>query len=72
MENQKRKWSTILIMAVMSITLIFGATGCVDNNKDGTIIVEDNNNAPANNGADVNVDVDTDANEPAATEVPAE
>jgi hypothetical protein len=69
MENQKRKWLMILILAVMSITLIFGATGCVDdNNDDGNVILDDNNNPPASDNSDVDVDVNTDKNEPATNE----
>jgi hypothetical protein len=71
MENQKWKWVTILIMAVMSITLIFGVTGCADDNNDGNVIIDDNKDAPANDKTDVNVDVDADTNKPAATDEPA-
>ncbi|RED58036.1 hypothetical protein [Cohnella lupini] len=42
-KTNKKKWITLLLTATMSVTLLFGATACNDNNNDGTdVVVEDN------------------------------
>ncbi|WP_256759259.1 hypothetical protein [Cohnella sp. WQ 127256] len=35
----KKRWITLLLTATMSVALLFGATACNDNNKDGTDII---------------------------------
>jgi hypothetical protein len=74
MKNQKRKWLTVLLMAIMSITLIFGATGCADNNNgEDKVIIDDNNTpAPANDNTDTDIDINADNNQPDTnTDTPA-
>ena len=72
MEINRRQWSSMLIMSVLAISLIFGATGCVNDNngENNDVIIENNNDAPAN--SNTNIDIDADSNEPDATEKPAE
>ena len=60
-----KKWSVLSITALMSVALLFGVTGCADNNND--LIIEDNvpNNPPANDeNTDVDLDVETPENTP--------
>ncbi|MFS0725294.1 hypothetical protein [Paenibacillus sp. 1P07SE] len=58
----RKKWQTILLTAVMSVSLVFTAAACGNGNGDNgnTIIVPDNNpDVIVPDTPDVDVDVDT-------------
>ncbi|MFC4779098.1 hypothetical protein ACFO9Q_20085 [Paenibacillus sp. GCM10023252] len=66
-KNGKKKWSTMLLTAVMCVTLVFGATACGDNGNDNTDVNVESTDPAGNGNSNVDVDVE-DENAPAATD----
>lgn len=68
MESGKnnKKWITMLLTAMLSVALLFGATACNDgSNNDGTdVVVEDNTPDVVVPDVDVDVDADSGAESP--------